>query len=485
MSTVDIHHKKRTGSYYTPELVAQTLVRWSVLQDSDRLLDPSCGDGRFLAYHRRSVGVENDHGAYASAVQNAPWSLVHEADFFEWASETTERFECAAGNPPFVRYQRFSGKVREHAQALCRLSNVEITGLASSWAPFLVVTASLLKPGGRMSFVVPAEIGHAPYARPVLQYLMNNFRVVRLTATRQKLFPDLSEDCWLLHAAEFGGRAQSLGFTSSDGFHATAKPPRASISISRDELERWNWRVRPFLLRSDIREFYLHASEENSAQRLGDIAKVGIGYVTGANEFFHLRPSEAKYLRIPPEFLRPSVRSGRALNGLAIDRETVNVWRARDDKMLLLALTRDQPVPGSVMRYLESSAAREVKSAYKCRMRDPWYAVPDVVVPDAFLTYMSGKGPSLVANDAACVCSNAVHGVRMKNGATLRQLLERWHNPFTALSCELEGHPLGGGLLKLEPREANRILLRRKTAEGEQELIYRGVEVLRAWRHCA
>jgi adenine-specific DNA-methyltransferase len=28
-----------------------------------------------------------------------------------------------------------------------------------------------------------------------------------------------------------------------------------------------------------------------------------------------------------------------------------------------------------------------------------------------------------------------------------------------ALSCKLEGHPLGGGMLKLEPREAAQVLL--------------------------
>jgi adenine-specific DNA-methyltransferase len=30
---------------------------------------------------------------------------------------------------------------------------------------------------------------------------------------------------------------------------------------------------------------------------------------------------------------------------------------------------------------------------------------------------------------------------------------------MTALSCEIEGHPLGGGMLKIEPGEAARLLL--------------------------
>jgi adenine-specific DNA-methyltransferase len=76
------------------------------------------------------------------------------------------RFECAAGNPPFIRYQHFNGATRARALELCGRLGASFTGLASSWAPFIAAAAGLLKPGGRLAFVVPAEIGHAPcYAR--------------------------------------------------------------------------------------------------------------------------------------------------------------------------------------------------------------------------------------------------------------------------------------------------------------------------------
>ena len=50
--------QKANGAYYTPESVVAKLVRWAVRRDSDRLLDPACGDGRFVAAHRNSFGVE-------------------------------------------------------------------------------------------------------------------------------------------------------------------------------------------------------------------------------------------------------------------------------------------------------------------------------------------------------------------------------------------------------------------------------------------
>ena len=37
-----------------------------------------------------------------------------------------------------------------------------------------------------------------------------------------------------------------------------------------------------------------------TARRLGSVARVGIGYATGANDFFHLRPSVAAALEELP-----------------------------------------------------------------------------------------------------------------------------------------------------------------------------------------
>jgi adenine-specific DNA-methyltransferase len=72
--------QKHRGAYFTPHPVASALVRWAVNDPTDRMLAPSCGDGRFLVGHRNSVGIEvrafgcGCHG-------RAPWALIHEGDF--------------------------------------------------------------------------------------------------------------------------------------------------------------------------------------------------------------------------------------------------------------------------------------------------------------------------------------------------------------------------------------------------------------------
>ena len=89
-STSDHTRQKETGAYYTPPAAVAALVKWAARRVSDRLLDPSCGDGRFIALHRRSVGVEQEAKSSQTARERAPGSLIHEGDFFTWATRTTE-----------------------------------------------------------------------------------------------------------------------------------------------------------------------------------------------------------------------------------------------------------------------------------------------------------------------------------------------------------------------------------------------------------
>lgn len=217
------------------------------------------------------------------------------------------------------------------------------------------------------------------------------------------------------------------------------------------------------------------------------IASVGIGYVSGANDFFHLRPSEAERWRIPAGFLHPTVRASRMLPPGRLTAESLDRWRRNDEPMLLLRIRKDDDLPMSVRRYLDTDAGRAARTSFKCRTRTPWYAVPDIRVPDFFLTYMSGRSPNLVRNLSTASCTNTMHGVHLHDKSAASQLIRIWRTSFVRLSCEIEGHPLGGGMLKLEPREATRVVL--PDASLLSDLSGPAVEdalaTLRTWRHYA
>ena len=322
----------------------------------------------------------------------------------------------------------------------------------------------------------------------MLDFLVASFSTVQIVAVRRKLFPTLSEDCWLLYTEGFGGKANAIDLTVVDEFKPTRTPPKASIRVDLEEWRNvWNRRLRPYLLPSSVRNLYGSALADPDTKRMSEFANVGIGYISGDNDFFHLRPSDAKRLGIPSALLQPSLRNGRAMPENHITRATVDAWTKSDDQVLLLRLTRGQELPVAVRHYLDSTAGREARLGYKCRNRAPWYAVPDVQIPDFIMSYMSGRTVNLVGNVAGVSCTNSVHSVRVRDRALAIKLLPKWSTPFVRLSCELEGHALGGGMLKLEPREAGRIVFPSSAIIGkaDDEELNAAIGSMQRWRHYA
>ena len=80
-----------------------------------------------------------------------------------------------------------------------------------------------------------------------------------------------------------------------------------------------------------------------------------------------------------------------------------------------------------------------------------------VPAPDLFFTYMSHRYPRLIANHAGVSFLNSMHGVRLREGtprAVKAALPLLAFNSVTMLGAEVHGRSYGGGLLKMEPREA-------------------------------
>ncbi len=78
-------------------------------------------------------------------------------------------------------------------------------------------------------------------------------------------------------------------------------------------------------------------------------------------------------------------------------------------------------------------------------------------MPDLFFTYMSHRYPRLVANTAGATFLNSMHGIRLREDApsVARDALPLLAlNSATMLGAEILGRSYGGGILKMEPREA-------------------------------
>jgi adenine-specific DNA-methyltransferase len=480
-STSQEHAAKALGAFYTDIQIADFLVWWAIRSSHDTVIDPSFGGGVFIRSvcnrilclggepREQVFGVELDTKVYKSISEKLhdEFALngrnLLQRDFFEIEPLPVNQVKAVVGNPPFIRFHRFSSDSRQRALAAAADQGVKLTQLSSSWAPFVVHSVAMLKRGGRLAMVLPMEIAHATYALPVIKHLQNSFKRVTFLTFRKKIFPNLSEDTLLLLAEDKGSTFAS--FLHRDLAHAGVL---GEIQTHKNYLIGGTQRLRAaaltgsserlieYLLPKKTRELYAELKESDFTVPLGGLVDVGIGYVTGANDFFHLSPDDAEGRGIPRKFLRAAVRRGRALAGL---RFTPDDWRAAvplGEAGYLLSIPKGATLPTSVKKYLAYGAEAQVPAGYKCRVRSPWYSVPHVYQPDAFLSYMSGGVPRLVTNDAQVVAPNSLHILRIhpQVALTAASIATLWQTSLTRLSTEIEGHAMGGGMLKVEPAEA-------------------------------
>lgn len=453
---------KARGAFYTPERLTRFLVRWGVRSRGERVLEPSCGDGAFVAaiadrfqelggvasaWHL--LGVEREPSEADKARSAAPNADIRVLDFFDLDPANVTPVDAAIGNPPYIRYHGFTGTDRDKALERVRLQGVELTRLASSWAHFTVHAATFLKPAGRLALVLPAELLHTDYGQPVRDFLMSRFESVVVITFDSMVFAEAQVDAVLLLASHDGLpglrviRVQDEGSLGDLDLAAAAAVVRGNGHQAR----RWSSAVDV-----DAGDVYWHGIEQYGGQRLGDIASVDIGFVTGADDFFVLRADETHAHDLPSSVLTPAVRRPSDVPGLTVRPEEMS-W--------LLDLAGHQELTQSVREYLAEGEARGVSERYKCRVRKPWYAVPlPRQRPDAFIPYMAHLGPRLVVNEVGARSTNLLHGVSLRPGAPAASVLAvAMCSSLTLLSAEIEGRAYGGGVLKVETRDAERLVV--------------------------
>ena len=142
---------------------------------------------------------------------------------------------------------------------------------------------------------------------------------------------------------------------------------------------------------------------------------------------------------------------------------------------VLLSIGKDpSAVLGApVSAYLRFGESIELDRRYKCSRRRPWYAVPiPKARPQAFFRYMNHDAARLVTNEIASLSTNLLHGVFLKPGAAdVHAISAAMLSSPTRLSAEIEGRTYGGGVLKLETKEAERVLVPTLTRQQEASLL--------------
>lgn len=460
--------RRALGQWFTAASVAElALAALGPLSPDARIVDPTCGDGAFLAAARarglRSLtGIEIDAAAADSARARLPGATVLVEDAL--APGLPDRlgpFDVVIGNPPYVRAGHIDPAIKRARGATIVADWPELDAslvaklarLADVAATCLLRSLRLLAPGGRLALVVSTALLDADGAAALWTAVAEIATVEALVvAPAERWFADAAVNSMLVvarrhpaapHAAPRLlrlGAPTAVAAATSCGLDDLAQ--HARVRTSPDPA---TWGA---ALRAPDAWFAWRDAASSMLVPLGELATIRRGLTTGANDVFYLRREEARARRLETAFLAPVVRS--PFNG-----SPTSIAIAPDESPLVaIALPPDlklSRVPRIAAWLREHETAALATSA---RRRDPWWSLP---ANPARLFLAKAYGPRFVQRlaEIPMLADQRVYALHPRPGVELEPLAAVLNALPTMLALESLGRgSMGYGVVEWTVRDA-------------------------------
>lgn len=455
------------GQFATPPGLAREIARATVpfLEGDGPLdmLEPSAGTGSFLSAFlgdpecrvRCATAIELDPEFFAAG--RRLWAGrpcdYRRADF-TW--ETPDRgYDLVVANPPYVRHHGIGAKDKRRLQAAVRSeTGLALSGLASLYCHFLLLSRKWMKPGAVGVWLIPAEWMSVNYGSALRTFLAGQVRLLRVHrfAADDVRFADaLVSSCvvWFRNAPP----AENALFTEDGDLLRPAASREISTAALRDAPK---WPPAP----------QTEAADDTPVPRLRDFFTIRRGIATGDNGFFILDERDAAARGIPRDFLKPILPSPRHLptDWVRTDADGIPVNARR---LFLLDCTgRPQDsLPDSVRAYLATGTETAAKKKL-CAARAHWHDQEQRAPAPILCSYMgrgdgSGAPVRFILNESRAIATNS-YLMLYPTGALARRLREFPQDTEAVWKClhaipagefRRAGRCYGGGLQKMEPKE--------------------------------
>lgn len=482
--------EKLSGSYYTPQALADFIVNWGTENNNIRnILEPSCGDGVFVqsilnsdAQDAEVIAVEinelesmkvrdfvNEYGCNNVNVINGDFYDFYRA--YE-ANEDGIRFDLIVGNPPYIRYQYLSESQREEQSEILVKSGMKSNKLINAWVSFVVACIQMLDNNGRIGLVIPAELLQVVYAEELRMHLMRHLQRMTIVTFRELVFDDIEQEVIVLLGEkdihhELEHQIRILEFQNIEDLitnFALNNVPFQDIELNSSKWTKYFLNLEDNIAIGEIKN-------NDAFVRFDKIAKVDVGITTGNNNYFCVDNQTVEKYRLDEHIfsalgeeinpLRPLIARSVSIRGITYTEEDMQYNLQRGSKAYLLAYpssVNKYQYPEGHQEYITLGENNNENIGYKCSIRQQWYSIPSVWVSDAFFLRRNYLYPKFILNtDIEAVSTDTMHRVRFNEGIDRWRAVLSYYNSITLAFTEIEARSYGGGVLEVLPREAERI----------------------------
>ncbi|TCU65640.1 adenine-specific DNA-methyltransferase [Tissierella praeacuta] len=470
----DATEQKLRGAYYTPLQLSNAMVGFFVDDKNiKKVLEPSCGDGVFIDSIIQKEMLNTIECITAVEIERMEAEKVKDkynknnnisilnVDFFDFYKKnyTKEKYDLILGNPPYIRYQYLTEKQRNIQSEILISHGMKSNKLINSWVGFLVACVQMLNDDGKIAFVIPAEILQVAYAEDLRLFLSNQLAKITLITFEKLVFPEIEQEV-LIFIGEKGIDEKGIKIIEVEDLDDLEKLDLSSNEFQEMEHTKEKW-TKYFTTKDEMR-LIKQIKNDSRFLRFSEYGIINIGITTGNNSFFSIdRDTEEKYGLT--SVLLPLIGRSAHAQGIYF---TENDWleNVNDGRKAQLLSFQDIPYkqyPKKHKEYIELGEKDGVNKGYKCSIRDRWYIVPSIWIPDAFFLRRNYLYPKFVLNKCNAVSTDTMHRIKFNEGVDKEVVLLSYYNSISFAFSEICGRSYGGGVLEILPGELGNIVLPR------------------------
>ncbi|MBI5488420.1 MAG: hypothetical protein HY905_13890 [Deltaproteobacteria bacterium] len=484
--------RRTLGQFWTPDPIAECMVRWALRGAPGRFLDPGAGPLTFLRAAERLFGagrasciafeLDPDLGGAARRERAAETCELRVEDFLR----TEARFPAmpVVCNPPYTRHHRLRDDVKRILNDWADGAfGFRPSGFLGTYGWFFLRALDATAPASRLCFLTPVELLTSGSGLGLFRALPERFWPRRLIVfgTEFDAFPgvDATAAVSFVEPGAAAGEPQLLVLRSW---------PRPSALAAWLDGESSGADLAPHGSVSPLapRERPATAPARNRdgpRVALSEYAGVTRGVATGANAFFLFGGAARNASGIEGDRFVRVIARARDARRLVLTEDDLEALERRGRPTYLLALARDAQPDGALARQLARGQREGLHERPLLSRRRPWWATEAHDAPAILFTYLSRGDPRFVLNEARAAALTTFLAVRPRPspaGVSDEDwrvcLVAALNGPGTLASLAAHARSYGGATRKLEPRELERVelpALSRLASEALAELARR------------
>lgn len=448
--------------------LAKAMAEWVTQNQPEILFDPAVGPGTFFAAAREQgfAGELRGHEIHADAFADG-WKLgltpddfrqVQMTDFI--SAPTRTQYPAIISNPPYIRHHRL-GEARKLELKQLGLDHLgfSLDGRVGLHIFFLLKCLVQLAPGGRLAFLLPADVCEGISSSAFWNRICQQYRLVAAMTFSDEAapFPAVDTNAMVFLFTKDKPDEDFLWLrvlarnTEAIAVALAARKSSDAVIVHKRKLTE---AVKTGLSRPP-------RAQNNFNVPLSHFAKIVRGIATGGNEFFFLTREQMRSHKLPAQFFRRAIGRTRdcptdRLKPGDLDRLEV---AGRATWMLNLAGDVAEQLPQSLQAYLKIGAQSGLPERSLIKTRRPWYKMEKRATPPILFAYLGRRDCRFILNEADVVPLTGFLCVYPwdTTQAEVKKLWRALNHPDTLANLSFVSKSYGGGALKTEPRQLDQL----------------------------